>query len=210
MPFLAVCFFTSIVRKCENIANVGFLVDSSVSSWDYEKQKTLIQRIVDIYPVSEEGSRAGVVVYNSDAEVTIPLNNKKSHDIFKKMVRAMPHTRQQPSNIVRALETTKKFLLPTMSKGLPKILIVLSGISDQTVIDSSALATILKGLHAENVSIVLVSFGMVNTDERMRSIVDSSSDLFHTVDVKELADAEFISPLAERICELGKTCEYTL
>ena len=167
-------------------------------------QKTFVQRFLDAHPIAEEGNKAGVVVYNSDAEMSIPSNTKNSHDTFKKMVRAMPHTRQQPSNIAKALETTEKLLVPSMQKDLPKIIIVLNGDGDQATLEHSAIKSNLRSLRAKNVHIILVSFGKAEASEDLKYIADSNANLFHTFDVNKLIDAEFISPLAARICKLGE------
>ena len=196
--------FTPAVPKCENAVNVGFVVDSSVSNRDYEIQKAFIERLVDVYPISEEGNKAGVVVYNSDAEMSIPLNSKVTHEMFKKKVRTMPHTRDQPSNIVNALGVTRKRLIPNMHKDLSKILIVLTGNEDQVPFESSKAASILQALRASNVSIILVSFGKTEANENMKSIADANSNVFHATDVKKMIEAEFIAPLARQICRLGK------
>ena len=172
-------------------------------------QKTFIQRLMDIYPVSEEGNSAGVIVYKNDAEMSIPLNSKVSHEKFQKMVRDMLHTKGQPSDVVRALETTRNLLVPAMRKDLPKILIVLTGNKDQVPFESSKAASILQALRASNVSIILVSFGKTEATENMKSITDSNSNVFHTVDVKKMIEAEFIAPLAGRICRLGKAWQFS-
>ena len=170
-------------------------------------QKTLVQRLVDAHPIAEEGNTAGVVVYSSDAEMSIPSNTKSSHDVFKKMVRAMPHTRQQPSNIAKALETTERLLEPSMQKELPKIIVVLNGNGDQDSIYPGAIASNLRSLRAKNVHIILVSFGKAEPSKNLREIADSSANMFHTFDANKLLEAEFISPLAARICQLGEYCK---
>ena len=164
----------------------------------------MVQRLVDAYPISKEGSRAGVVVYNSEAEMKISPNSDSSHENFKNLVRAMPHTIKEPSSIFRALKTGRESLVPTMRKDLPKIIILLTGYGKQAVFDSTALASTLKALRKENVSIMVVSFGLTEKNENLKSIVDSKGSFFHVIDAKNLMEAKFISLLAKQICKLGK------
>lgn len=193
------------MRQCENVANIGFLMDSSVSKLDYETQKTLVQRVIEAYPISERGNRVGVVVYRDDAEVSIPFKSKWSHSDIKEMVRAMPHIKR-PSNVLKALETARQSLLPTGSTGQPTILVLLTSDGEEGLIDSRALAPTLQSLKSASVPVIVVSFGQPEASDTTKSIAKSSLNLFHTIDAKKLTEAEFVAPLVKRMCKLGKNC----
>lgn len=144
-------------------------------------------------------------MYNNNAEISIPFNGGGSHDSFKKAVQAIAHNKQ-PSNIFKAIETARQFLIPTRNTALPTILVVLTNDENQRLLDLEKLTTTIQALRSSRVAIIAVSFSQIGPSDTVKSIADSRSNLFHTIDAKKFVEAEFVSALARRICTLGKAC----
>jgi len=77
--------------SCSSVADVAFLLDSSGSlRWEYHKEKDFLKRVVSAFGLSEDGFRAGVVTFSSEADISIKFDKHYDSDSFNNAVDNIP------------------------------------------------------------------------------------------------------------------------
>lgn len=85
------CFLDATATKCSIAADVVFILDSSASMKpDYERQKLLVQSILDQFHVGEGQIRIGFVVFGSYAKTHSDFDDVKSSSTAKAAVENVP------------------------------------------------------------------------------------------------------------------------
>jgi hypothetical protein len=76
-------------QRCN--VDLGFILDSSGSLRnDYQREKDFLKQIATEFGITESGSRAGVVTFSFDAELSIRLNDFYNQLSFDAAVDAIP------------------------------------------------------------------------------------------------------------------------
>ena len=126
-------------RKCSFSADIAFLLDNSGNMRSrFNKLKRIVKELAVNADVSENGTRVGVVSFNSKARVDIKLNDHDNIDDFNKgvdNVRMLGHL----NRIDKALTVVQnEFFTKTNGarRGVPKVVVLLTD-SSQTYVQGS-------------------------------------------------------------------------
>ncbi len=196
------------VTKCDNVADIGFVVDSSGSlRRHYDKEKAFVKILSDTFSISADRSRAGVVVFSTTAELSVKLSDHKSGSAFKNAVdglKLMNHT----TRIDRALKVAKEQLFTRVNGSrarMAKILIVLTDGFQTKDSDAVDPGTIAKTLRDSGVTVVVVGIGNKVNIRELTGIAGDESRLFLAKNFDQLVSAAFLKKATTRICnETGK------
>ncbi len=202
--------FYFLVAPCDHIADIGFVVDSSGSLRnDYGKEKAFVKTLSDIFEISADRSRAGIVTFSNIAELSAKLSDHVSGSEFKAAVdrlRFMGST----TRIDKALKVAKDQLL-LRSNGarakVAKILIVLTdGVQTQ---DSDAVnpETIAKAIRDSGVTVFVVGIGSKVDIGALARIAGDRSRLFLAKNFDQLNSAAFLKKAATTICSHSGNCK---
>ena len=68
------------MTACEQIADVGFIVDSSASidNQEYQDQKSSVKNLIECLHQSGDGFQTGLIQFSADAELIYKLNDAES------------------------------------------------------------------------------------------------------------------------------------
>ena len=72
--------------------DIGFVLDASGSVEEhYKKEKRFVQQLATAFDISKEGSRAGVIQFSDDAELSIPLSAYTDAESFNMAVEKLSY-----------------------------------------------------------------------------------------------------------------------
>lgn len=199
------CTCCVTVVKCKNVANIGFIVDSSGSlRRDYNKEKEFVKELAKSFEISEAGSRAGVITFSYNAELSIAMNEHKKVEDFNKAVDSIP-LMGYTTRIDKALALAKKSLMAGARDDAPRIVFLLTDgtqTKDADAVDPSKLAEELRG---EGIKLVVIGIGKgVNKMELEKIAGGLESSLFLAGDFDELQSSAFVQDIARQGCKKGK------
>ena len=188
------------------MANVGFIVDSSGSlRRHYEKEKEFVKELAKSFDISQAGSRAGVITFSYNAELSIGMNTHKNVDDFNKAVDSIP-LMGYTTRIDKALALAKKSLMTTgVRADVPRIVFLLTDgtqTKDADAVDPSKLADELR---AEGIKLFVIGIGKgVNKEELKRIAGGVQSNLFLAEDFEQLRSTGFVQDVARKGCKKGE------
>ena len=194
------------VAPCDNVADIGFIVDSSGSlRREYQKEKEFVKALADIFDISSDGSRAGIVTFSYDAELSARLSDYKTTSDFKTAVDRLPFM-GYTTRIDKALKIVRDelFLQSNGARaGKPKLLFLLTDgaqTKDADAVDPGELAKEIRKL---GVNLVVIGIGSrVNTDELNR-IAGNQSRAFLAKNFDHLNSAAFLQTISQKACLKG-------
>ena len=91
------------------------MIDASASLYDFgfKNELDFVNDIIDkVGPISQNGLRAGVVVYSDRANLRIYMNDHADTDGFKFAVKNLPYDNAGQTRIDLGFEESKKLFLP--------------------------------------------------------------------------------------------------
>ena len=201
---LIICF---VVPPCYNIADIGFVVDSSGSlRRDFGKEKQFVKALADVIGIAPDGNRAGIVTFSYFAELTGKLSDSVAPDGFEAMVDKIPFM-GYTTRIDRALKLVGKEMFKTSNgarAGVPKILFVLTDgtqTKDSDAVDPALIASELR--EKLGIRLIVIGIGRRVSPGELSRIAGSSSNLFMAKDFKQLKSADFITDVSSLFCRQG-------
>ena len=204
-------FLATLVLQpaCTSIADVGFLLDSSGSlRSDYQKEKQFLKAIASTFGISSKGSRAGVVAFSSDAELSIRLNDNKNLTNFNAAVDKIP-IMGSTTRIDKALLLAKNELFAIRNgarPGIPKILILLTDGSQTQDVDIMNPKGLADNLRKKGIQVLVVGIGSeVNEAELLDLGGNKAENVFSAASFNELISGPFIEGVTKLSCDIGKT-----
>eukprot|EP00794_Sanderia_malayensis_P005383 gene5383-6056_t len=191
----------STVSKCRNVANVGFIVDSSGSlRREYGKEKAFVKQIAEVFEISQAGSRAGVVTFSHVAELSIGMNKHNNLKDFNKAVDELPLF-GFTTRIDKALKVAKDQLMVGSRSDAPKLVFLLTDGSqtwDADAVDPSVLS---KELRDDGIELIVIGIGANVKVAELESIAGKKSNVFLSKDFDDLQSRKFLESVASHGCE---------
>lgn len=169
MFFLLLTVF-SLSALAEKFADIFFLVDSGVSTTDFQQIRTVLFRLVNQLNIGASGHHLGLAQYGQDTKVEFLLNAFQTKNETLAGVKRFRQRKLQPNeprNLGSALEyaSTNFFTSEAGSRadqGFKQYLVVVTGKdSDDPVYKSS------RQIKAEGITVVGVSLGASMTEMRL-------------------------------------------
>ena len=199
--------FFFVVEPCINAAEIGFIVDSSGSlRRDYNKEKEFVKILADSIGIEEGGSRAGIVTFSYDAELSVKLSDFRTTAQFKEIVDKLPFM-GYTTRIDKALTLAKDQLFQQSTSAgrvLPKIIFLLTDgrqTRDQDAVDPATIASEIR--EEQDVKIIVIGIGAKINKEELIEIAGNSSLFFHAKNLKHLKSVPFVRNVAGHYCEIG-------
>ncbi len=190
--------------KCENVANIGFIMDSSGSlRRDYGKEKEFVKELAQSFEIGEAGSRAGVVTFSYNAEVSIRMDEFKKLADFKKAVDSIP-LMGYTTRIDKALRLAKGKLMIGARKDAPKLVFLLTDGSQTKDNDAVDPAVLAKELRDDGIKLIVIGVGKGTKLDELERIAGVSSNVYMANDFNELMSSVFVQNVAKAGCKKSK------
>ena len=190
--------------KCENVANIGFIMDSSGSlRRDYGKEKEFVKELAQSFEISAAGSRAGVVTFSYNAEVSIRMDQFKKLADFKKAVDSIP-LMGYTTRIDKALRLAKEKLMIGARKDAPKLVFLLTDGSQTKDSDAVDPAVLAKELRGDGIKLIVIGVGKGTKLDELERIAGASSNVYLAKDFNELMSSVFVQNVAKAGCKKSK------
>lgn len=199
----------STVAPCDNIADIGFVVDSSGSlRRSFGKEKDFVKILADGFGISSgDGSRAGIVTFSYNAVLTAKLSDHKDIKDFRASVDKIPYM-GYTTRIDKALKVARDELFVTSNgarAGVPKILFILtdgSQTKDKDAVNPAGLAAELR----EKLGVVtfVIGIGRNVVPGELKEIAGGiPSRMFLAKDFNELLSSVFVAGISNAYCQKG-------
>lgn len=190
--------------KCENVANIGFIMDSSGSlRRDYGKEKEFVKELAQSFEIGEAGSRAGVVTFSYNAEVSIRMDEFKKLADFKKAVDSIP-LMGYTTRIDKALRLAKGKLMIGARKDAPKLVFLLTDGSQTKDSDAVDPAVLAKELRDDGIKLIVIGVGKGTKLDELERIAGVPSNVYMANDFNELMSSVFVQNVAKAGCKKSK------
>ena len=186
------------------MANIGFIMDSSGSlRRDYGKEKEFVKELAQSFEISAAGSRAGVVTFSYNAEVSIRMDEFKKLADFKKAVDSIP-LMGYTTRIDKALRLAKEKLMTGARKDAPKLVFLLTDGSQTKDSDAVDPAVLAKELRDDGIKLIVIGIGKGTKLDELERIAGASSNVYLAKDFNELMSSVFVQNIAKAGCKKSK------
>ena len=192
-------------KSCFKNVDIGFVIDSSNSSSEYQQQKALVQQLSSYYDISRENTRAGVILYNDNAFPIVGLNSYKDSYVLWRAVGALPNL-GGGNRKDKALITARRMFKAKRPQSLAgsaqasQILVFITEGAQSTVANMPSLEHVVHPLRKHGVRVVVVGIGRQVEYRELRSIAQDAGDIYL---VSSLNDVEKVSrDLIKIICKV--------
>ena len=167
----------------------------------YSKEKDFVKTVAGKIGISLSGSRAGLVLFSTWAELEIKLNQFDNTTAFQSAVDQLP-LRGYSTRIDRALAVANEHLFSVsngMRPNVPKVLILLTDGRQDNVATDPSIA--IKPFHDAGIKVIVIGIGPGVLESELRKFVSSLGDLYLPKDFEELNSAKFIQDIVNKSCE---------
>lgn len=200
--------FSIAVAKCKNVANIGFIVDSSGSlRREYGKEKEFVKQLAESFEISEAGSRAGVVTFSYHAKLSIAMNQHTSVKDFNKAVDEEP-LMGYTTRIDKALQLAKEQLMVGARSDAPRIVFLLTDGSQTASADAVDPAIVAKQLRDDGIQLIVIGIGKKTKVAELQAIAGNNANVYLAKDFDELKSTEFVQKISKVGCDKGQFCLY--
>lgn len=178
----------------------------STTPQEYQNQKELVQQLFSYYDISREDTRAGVVVYSSNAFTIVGLNSYKDSSVFRRAVNALPRI-GGGNRKDKALVTARRMFKAKRPKNLAgaekpsQLLVFITKGAQSTASDVLPLERAVHPLRKHGVRVVVVGIGQKVVYRELRKIAQDSKDIYLA---SSLSDVDKVShDLMKVICKVN-------
>lgn len=161
--------------------------------------KTFVANLTEKFQISPSGSRAAVVLYSTDATVSIKFDDYKSPETFRKAVMNLRHERGF-TRIDRALIKAYYFVFRGNTRFLAQKLIFVLTDGNQTKSGPyMPLHRASSRLKREGVRIIAIGVGKKVDMSELRQIASKEKDIIVAKTFDDLS--QFLNPLLKTACD---------
>ena len=192
----------SAITACQHAADIAFVVDTStdVSYQDFQKMKDFLIAVEKRFRIAEFGSRHGVIVHGSRAQLLVRLNGAQNSTEFVKAVDSLWRIGGQRASY-RALEIAENVLFDFGNgarRNAPKVVVMVTAGGEAGFSNSAYLNQVAKRLRDRGVVVKVVGIGSALSRNALLPLVASSADLYRPSSVDGLKDET--PALSDSIC----------
>ncbi|KAI0238260.1 Cartilage matrix protein [Lamellibrachia satsuma] len=158
-------------------ADIVFLLDSSGSIWerDFPKQLRFVEGVVDMFDVSQDSIRIGVVSFSNWAFVDFQLNSHKSEHDVRRAIRNIAHIRGD-TNTASALRYMRTVMFSAKNGARPDIphiaIVITDGKSNNPQITQMEAAK----AHAQGIHLFAIGVGNSTDNSELYSLASEPHD----------------------------------
>lgn len=194
-------------RKCENLVDIGFIVDSSGSlRREYGKEKDFVKSLARSFNISANGSRAGAITFSWHAEHSIKLNDHRELGGFLTAVDNLPmfgHT----TRIDKALSMAKSDMFTRENggrAGVPKLIILLTDGSQTKDADATDPGRIAEELRKMGIKLIVIGIGKNVNGKELLHMAGDVSNVYQASNFDELSSSGFVGRVSRSSCKQSK------
>ncbi len=203
------CFIISAIKeieeiRCQERADVGFIVDSSGSlRSEYDKEKLFVKSLAYRFGLSAKGSHAGVVRFSHKAEVRVTFAEKNSVTEFNDAVDLLPHW-GYTTRIDEALKVAYNELFQPgngMRVDVPRVVFILTDGRQTNENGAVSLTQAILPFHESNIQVVVIGIGSGVNRDQLKSMVKSEKDIYFAKNFDELISGKFVDDITAAACQ---------
>ena len=192
-----------LVTNCNDVADIGFILDSSYSLRNqYTQEKYFLKSLASKFSISEHGIRGSVVTFSSFTLLSIKFNEHYQTSTFNVAVDKIPLIGLK-TRIDKALRLTQSQMFTQNNgarHGVPKILILLTDGSQTRAHGAEDPALVAAELRRSGVQLVVIGIGERVDFDELNSIAGDNNRIFTAASFKELVTKDFVSKIFSSAC----------
>lgn len=162
-----------------------------------------MKHVAEIFGVSHNKSRVGVITFSNHAEHSIKLKDHDNVHDFNNAVDAIG-LMGSVTRIDRALRTAQKEMFTVQNgarNGLAKVLVLLTDGSQTKRHDSEDPAMIAEELRNEGIALIVVGMGGGISHNELKKIAGSEDNVFIATSFNLLLSEKFIKVVRDKACK---------
>ena len=198
--------YSVVVKPCKTRVDIGFIVDSSGSlRSQYYKEKKFVKMVADNFGISLEGTRAGVITFSYQAELSIKFSDFDSAEKLKNAIDSLPMM-GSTTRIDKALRMARdQLFLETNGArtGVAKILILLTDGSQTPDADAIDPAVLAMNLLDMGIEFYVVGIGPEVKEAELVSLANGPDNVLQADSFDTLVSPEFVKNISETSCRKG-------
>ena len=200
--------FLYLGPSCETPVDLAFILDSSGSLKDeYHKEKEFINEVISTFDIGEDKSRAGVVTFSQDAELSIQLNSHYEIASLKDAVETIP-LMGNTTRIDKALRLAQDLVFLERNGGrvgLPKVLILLTDGSQTEGEDQEDPVHVANEIRASGIKLLVIGIGSGIDRAELIKIGGGDRNVFTAASFDQLIEGKFIQKISTGSCAEAKS-----
>merc|ERR1712013_519774 len=189
--------------KCDNIVDVGFILDSSGSlRGDYQTEKNFLKSLAEAFAISYHGSRQSVVTFGYNTKLSIRFKDHTERAAFNAAVDSIP-LMGSSTRIDRALRQAQREMF-TKENGArvtsPKVLILLTDGSQSRGQGAENPSDIAAQLRASGVNMIVIGIGSQINKQELDRIAGGKDKAFIAESFDKIKERDFVIQITESTC----------
>lgn len=175
------------------------MMDSSesITDQDFEREKTAVKAIAQSFLSASRESRAGVIMYSGQPELSVDFTSQEHSGKFNSSVDSLSHRRSQ-TRIDRALIYASKSLFLNPRRSVMSIAVVMTDGIQTPGPGVEPLGQAVLPLRNKGVRVLAVGVGPRVNRSELKEMVTSEEDVFLMSSFQELLDKS--AKLLETVC----------
>ena len=175
------------------------MMDSSesITDQDFEREKTAVKAIAQSFLSASRESRAGVIMYSGQPELSVDFTSQEHSGKFHSSVDSLFHRRSQ-TRIDRALIYASKSLFQNPRRSVMSIAVVMTDGIQTPGPGVEPLGQAVLPLRNKGVRVLAVGVGPRVNRSELKEMVTSEEDVFLMSSFQELLDKS--AKLLETVC----------
>ena len=190
--------------RCNGIADVGFIIDSSGSlKSHYSKEKQFVKKLIGHFQISPSGVHAGLVLFSGKALLKIKFSDYNNTMDFNKAVDALPLM-----NSVTRIDLALKVAYDQMFKkangmrsDVPRILILLTDGKQTPGRGVIPLPKAVAPFHKDGVKVIVIGIGSGVNRPELRKIAKFPKNVKLAKSFAQLRSASFVKKITAETCK---------
>ena len=169
----------------------------SITDEDFQREKTAVKEIAGSFLKASKDSRAGVIMYSGQPELSVDFIRQSAFANFKSAVDALQHRRSM-TRIDLALDFASKTLFANPRRSVISIAVVMTDGVQTPGPDVKPLGEAVSPLHSKGVRVLAVGVGPKVNRSVLKELVKSEEDVFLMSSFQELLGKS--AKLSETVC----------
>lgn len=196
------------IALCKARADVGFILDASGSLINhFGEEKQFLNAIAGALQISDKGTRASVITFSYEAELSIKFNDFFNSIPFMTKVQGIKNM-DSVTRIDRALNLARNEMFTVkngMRQNLPNVLFLITDGSQTMPPDEGSEgavppAPIAAQLRSQGIEIICVGIGAEVKEEELVKIAGNSANVYTAADFHVLVSPAFVNKIKEKAC----------
>ena len=159
----------------------------SITGEDFEREKRAVKVIAQSFVQASKDSRAGVIMYSGQPELSVDFSRQSDFEQFKSEVDALPHRRSM-TRIDRALRFASTSLFANPRPSVTSIAVIMTDGVQTPGSGVEPVSQAVLPLRIKGVRVLVVGVGPRVDLNELNSMAASKDDVFQMSSFQELLD----------------------